>query len=386
MREHQLPQRPWGTGADDVFLSLEAAIDKDGRRQDLSQETLANDSSRPVVIRLTKAGQVSNEVLRKYVHHQDHAIRVTAARKVMGVNSGYIGWRSPGGEIRKDLMLELIQSKDPMRTLWDKEVLLMRGTFKFPPLRPDHLYRIRVGSGQHVGSGDGYKIYINGKQLVEALHGNGRRMGAKPRGGYITKEFVEEFNKGEVTIAATTFLRYGNRAIVQMPPVPQGIFSVWLEEMKLPTLDDDAVRKSATVIPMFSSQWQAKQNPDNAELRTENDMFLYDGRFVANPRVLGSWKVIDQVKTIDEFNLEKKMNPGRPPFTKMTFKDKGMTDKTLWIWSGDTLMDLDRYQALKMTVKKIEGSDCLFIETGGFSTRNPAGWQPPLYVLKRVGK
>jgi len=105
-----------------------------------------------------------------------------------------------------------------------------------------------------------------------------------------------------------------------------------------------------------------------------------------NPKVLGTWTVIDQVETIDEFNPDKKMNPGRAPFKEMTFKDKGRTDEALWIWSGNTLMDLDRYQALKMTVKTIDGSDCLFIEAGGFSTRNPVGWQSPLYVMKRAGK
>ena len=275
---------------------------------------------------------------------------------------------------------------DPMRTFWDKEVLLLRGKFKFPPLKSGHLYRIRVGSGQHVGSADGYKIYINGKALVETPYGVGRRQGGKPRGGFITREFVEEFNKGGVTIAATTFLRYGNRAIVQMPPVPQGIFSVWVEEMKLPPLDDEAVRKSATMIPMLSSEWQAKQDPDNAELQSGDDRFRYDGKFVANPKVMGSWTVIGQVASIDEFNLDTKMKRVRPPFTKMTFKDKGMTSEGQWIWSGDALMDLSRYQALKMTVKALGGSDYLFVEVGGFSKRNKPGWRTQLYVMRRQAK
>ena len=275
------------------------------------------------------------------------------------------------------------QHSVPMRTLWDKEVLLVRGTFKFPALKPDHLYRIRVGTGQHVGSGDGFKICINGKPLLETKEGNGRRMGGIPRGGFITKEFVEEFNKGPVTIAATTFLRYGDRAIVQMPPVPQGIFSMWVEEMKLPPINDESLRKSATVIPMLTSQWQAVQDPDNRELQPDEGKFRYDGKFIANPKVLGTWTIIDQVKMIDEFSPGKKMAPGRALFTAITFKDKGMTGDGLWIWSGEALMDLERYQALKMTVKTIDGSDYLFIEAGGFSQKNPVGWKPPLYVMKR---
>ncbi len=59
-------------------------------------------------------------------------------------------------------------------------------------------------------------------------------------------------------------------------------------------------------------------------------------------------------------------------------------------WSGDTLMDLKRdyrgsaaYEALKMVVKSIDGTDTLFVEAGGFSTKHPAGWQSPWVVMKR---
>lgn len=67
----------------------------------------------------------------------------------------------------------------------------------------------------------------------------------------------------------------------------------------------------------------------------------------------------------------------RAPIKAVTFKGGGLTD------SG-TLMDLDRYQALKMTVKTIGGTEFLFIEAGGFSDKNPAGWESPLIVMKRA--
>jgi hypothetical protein len=40
-------------------------------------------------------------------------------------------------------------------------------------------------------------------------------------------------------------------------------------------------------------------------------------------------------------------------------------------------------QALEMTVKKINGSEYLFVEVGGFNSRNPVGWKSPYYVMKR---
>jgi hypothetical protein len=306
------------------------------------------------------------------------------------------GWkkgRAPFGQYNGKLVTDAApcsnadcRCKDPMRTLWDKEVLLLRGTFKFPSLKPGRLYRIRVGTGQHVGSGAGYKIYINGKELIEAKTGNGRRMGGKPRGGYITRSFIEEFNKGEVTIAVTSFLRYGRRAIVTMPAVPQGILSVSLEQMKLPPINEEAIRKSATVIPMLSSEWQARQDPDNAELQTGDDRFRYDERFVPNAKVLGAWTTVDLVQTIDEFTPDKKMDARRARIKQITLKDKGLTDSDTLIWSGDTLMNLERYEALKMTLKTLGGSDYLFIEAGGFSTKNPKGWRTPWCAMKRQTK
>jgi hypothetical protein len=67
-------------------------------------------------------------------------------------------------------------------------------------------------------------------------------------------------------------------------------------------------------------------------------------------------------------------------------KKQGMTGDGLWIWSGDTLMDLERYQVLKITVKSIGGNDYPFVEAGGFSDGNPAGWKPPWYVMKRAAE
>jgi len=49
---------------------------------------------------------------------------------------------------------------------------------------------------------------------------------------------------------------------------------------------------------LLSTKWQ--------ETLSDEDKFRYDGKFVANPQVLGSWQTIDQVKTIEEFNPEKK--------------------------------------------------------------------------------
>jgi hypothetical protein len=212
------------------------------------------------------------------------------------------------------------------KTLWEKEVLLLRGTFEIPPLKEGHQYRIVVGGSAHVNAGDGYAIYVNGKLLAHSLVGVGKWQGAQPRGGFLYNDFLKEFQGGKVTLAATSFLRYNHPRFGLQPP--RGHISLWLEEAKMPPLGHADIVKSATVSPMLSTSWQENQN--NA------DKFQYDGAFASNPKVLGSWKIIDQVKTVDEFNADKKMNPGRPRFTEITFKEKGETNDMLWIWSGNS--------------------------------------------------
>jgi len=755
-KPYQLPEQPWGTEADNAFLSLEAVPDADGKMQDLSGETLAEDSSKPVLIRLHKSGEVSDDLLRRYIRHQDHNIRFVAANKALGINSGYIGWREPGGEVREALVMEFLRHEDPrvrramflaiyeimrreyrteiltkevfdlaiqavkspeeawsvrdpalrvvghappdwvvphvdlllsflkhrdwwlqnaalialtpvaadertykkvlppigqlvrknqrtaltrglmgsirdelkeggpavhqlatatlreaytgyagmktapggqdvtstydahlkfiaasladvpggydalyriakarfpneplpyaefflnadpkefgpelkkairpiitgklipeyvgrnrialrklatletqsgypgshrdqitqlaslyeragrsefgwhmfadlrqaewsyhsfdpisaeqvpwdqlitryrqvtlpkgmenwyavefdpakapwrkgkspfghykgeipsrpiskcsaacigpgcfgatkVNSFWEKEVLLLRGTFKIPPVKKGYRYRLRVNDGNHVGAGGGHLIYINGKPLIETKTCGGRGSGGQPKGAFITKGFLDDLQGGEVTIAVMTFLRFNDKYKVKPSErVPQGKISLHFEEQKLPPMGDDLVLKSATVVPMLSSEWQAMQDPDDREKSAAAVKFLWDGKFKPNSKVLGKWNLIAQVAELAEFDPEQKPAKVRNAlFSTITLKDGGKTADPTWLWSGDTLMDLNKYQALKMQVKKLNGHDYLFIESGGFSTRNAAPWKSPLYVMQR---
>lgn len=294
------------------------------------------------------------------------------------------------------------QHSVPQRTLWDKEVLMVRGTFDFSQPKPGHLYRIRIGTGQHVGSGDGYRIYVNGRLLIEVKEGVGRRAGNKPRGAFLTADFLSEFGSGPVTIAATTFLRYGERAVVTMPPVPQGIFNLWVEEMKLPPLDAEVFRKAATFTPMRSSEWQASvaarkvvevneadAASDEASEGDQGDVpalawFRFDGKCVPHSGMLGSWKTVAVVPAIDAFNPAAK--PGdtrRAPLQAVALNEDGFTNHSDFFWSGDHLVNVATSEALQMKTKTIDGKDYLFIEAGGFNEKNPASWISSWTVLTR---
>ena len=120
------------------------------------------------------------------------------------------------------------------KSLWEKEVLLIRATFEFPPLKEGHRYRIVVGGSAHVNSGEGYAIYVNGKLLAESNAGVAVRQGGQPRGAHIFNDVRNEFKGGKVTIAATSFLRYNHPRIKPYPP--RGHLTLQIEEQKLPPL------------------------------------------------------------------------------------------------------------------------------------------------------
>ncbi len=65
--------------------------------------------------------------------------------------------------------------------------------------------------------------------------GVGKRQGGQPRGAFIDKDFVKEFQGSKVTIAATSFLRFYHRREKSIPP--RGHFTLLLEEKKIPPPD-----------------------------------------------------------------------------------------------------------------------------------------------------
>ena len=160
--------------------------------------------------------------------------------------------------------------------------------------------------------------------------------------------------------------------------------SIHLDEMKLPPMGDELVTKSAKAVAMQSSDWQAKIDPEDAAQNPDDHLFRWDGKFLANPSVVGSWKLITEVAEIAEFDPEKKLAKVRnAPFSTITLKDGSNTSDPTWVWSGDYLMDLNRYQALRMLPQTLGGAEYLFVESGGFSTRNKPEWKPKWLVLAR---
>ncbi|MFN5869992.1 MAG: hypothetical protein ACK46A_11790, partial [Akkermansiaceae bacterium] len=142
---------------------------------------------------------------------------------------------------------------DAPGTLWDKEVLLMRRSFDLPPMKPGHRYRLVVGGTSHVGTGEGWTVYVNGRQMAEVKGAFGRNSGGQPKGAFITSEWFDEFkNGGKMEVAAIAFLSARKDK--------QNNINIWFEEMKMPPFSDDQVRTWAANISLVSADWQSLQD------------------------------------------------------------------------------------------------------------------------------
>jgi hypothetical protein len=116
-------------------------------------------------------------------------------------------------------------------TLWEKEVLLMRQTFKMPAFDPTHRYRMVVGGAGHTWSGEGMALYINGKMVSEMKTGYYKN-GGNARGAFLFENLQEEMAGEEVTVAIKGFLRRSGHKTRSAPPV--GHLSAWIQSAKLP--------------------------------------------------------------------------------------------------------------------------------------------------------
>ena len=100
---YEIPDRPWGNAADEVFLSMVPGEYLPGKRQDISKERLRTDASMPILGRLDDPG-VSDDTLLMYAHHFDQGLRTASARAI-------------NNHARYHLVMPLLKSKDPRARL-----------------------------------------------------------------------------------------------------------------------------------------------------------------------------------------------------------------------------------------------------------------------------
>lgn len=455
-KTYPLPERPWGTPADEAFLSNTPAEYKPGKVEDLAHETIPTDASAVKGQRLFAAAasdEAKDEVRLMLAHHPEYAFRGGAVGDMVANK-------------RDHLIVPLLKSADPR--IREAGLLALTGMFKGKPLPDDRvtaemfelagrmledpaeswwvartamLALTRTSPEQiapHVDrllyflANDDWWMHTAALQPLAKVATDKRfykkvlpAVAQVVRTGYA---FQSSAPAGAIVAALKTadpevqafgiqlftdayagipdlVVAPGGQITPNQTEVLRGRAHAFLQA--LPGTDAMLLK-----MPKLTSRWQATRQPA--------DKFVYDGTFVPNPAVLGTWTAVNQVPAIDAFSFDTKRSPTLSPFT-ITFKDGGTTDNPQWIWTGDTLIDRSRSEVQKIKVKSIEvpptvgnlsldlgtkagGEDnldldldagttvkrekhmapYLFIEVGGFSGSHPTEWTTSYHVLKKV--
>ncbi len=108
-----------------------------------------------------------------------------------------------------------------------------------------------------------------------------------------------------------------------------------------------------------------------------------DYPFINDRQVIGTWKSVDFVREINQFNPAEKSWKGDPYLKELIFLPNGKTFKPWWTWTKGLVFHSGSKTASKYTLKDIEDSTYMFFEwkSGDYTIRY---MKPFYYVLKKV--
>ncbi|MDX1682200.1 MAG: DUF6288 domain-containing protein, partial [Phycisphaeraceae bacterium] len=384
-KKHPLPERPWGTPADDVFQSLEPAEHAPGQQMDLSRERIPTDASAALNRRLRQSDP--RETSWQYAHHPEFAFRMGAAKTMVQQNLD-------------DLILRCLKSNDPR--VRDVGVGAITGGFKrraIPADRvtdemwqlvgemiqdPDESLWVTLRAMQALQRAPRHHVEPHVDRLVQFLdhddwwvHTSAIKALTKlaadddyyqqilpPIARIVQSEFAYQSSApakdivARIKTASPEVKEYAldlfGKAYRQMPETvvaPGGQVTPNQTEVLRGRaysflLEIPGNRQLLLDMPKLTSKWQGS--------REESDKYIYTEQFTANDKVLGTWKVVDKVGTIDAFKFDKKRNTDGWAFKAITFKKKGKTDHPHRLWTGDTLVDLTRNVAVKFKFSEVK--------------------------------
>jgi hypothetical protein len=118
----------------------------------------------------------------------------------------------------------------------------------------------------------------------------------------------------------------------------------------------------------------------NEEGRIEDKI---DYPFVSDPQVIGAWKSVDFVRTIDDFKPDKKNWAGEFYLNHLIFEEGGKNPGGFLTWSKGLVINKHGKTASTYTIKSMDGDEYLFYQwkSGDYTIRHR---QPYYYVLKKT--
>jgi len=442
----QLPKRPWGNAADDVFNSPDPIYIGEAlklTKEELLNEKVPTDASIPVLNAVNDPKTTEQEMF-KYILHPEYGIRHAAMRGVVKQ-----GW--------PHLVPPLLKSGDPR--LREAGLLTMTGMFKGRPFSDDQLtpemfdlvsqivedpnesWWVAMYAIQALRRADLERIGQHRERLLEFLEYDSvwvqeqavrtlcrliperehYKTVLPPVVKMVTSFAIDEASRNTTRELQQTIAN-ANRDIQEYAsPILKKAFVSLPNQLADPYTGASPGRGAKTLRARIGNIVQ--QVPGGEEFvrripRTtlksyksgrDTDMYQFKGQFEPNDKLLGTWKwaiwpPANNPGEIDEKIeswLKKNLKDGKATIKgskdTLVIEPNGKTSKSGYyrnhFWSGDMLVGMDVDQALKMEVRTYEGIDFLIVERGGEFGGDPDDegteplpddWHPGFHIYMRT--
>lgn len=442
----QLPERPWGNAADDVFNSPEPIDIGDNIKltmDDLLQETVINDASLPV-LNIVNDPKLTEQEMFKYILHPEYGLRVAAMRAV--VNRGW-----------SHLVVPLLKSGDPR--LREAGLLTITGMFKgraFPDDQltpemfdlvgqmvddPNESWWVALHAVKALSRAEPERIGKHRDRLIEFLDYDSDWVQkeavltlckiATERDHYrvvlpeiiaTSAAFTIDSASGQSTKAIKDTIGKASPEVKEFAaPILKKTYVAIPAQLTDP-YTGAVMRRGAKIVRLRVGgivqeipggeefvRRIPKTTLESYKSGRDSDMYQYDGNFQANDKLIGTWKwaiwpPASRPEEIDQKILgwlRPKLEKGKVEIqgSKDTLKieNNGQISKSGYyrnhFWSGNMLVGIDDDQALKMGVRTFEGIDFLIVERGGKfgggpddegTEEIPADWHPGYHIYMRA--
>ncbi len=420
-QHHQLPARPWGNPADDIFQSprpINIGESIQLTMQDLLQERVETDASLPVMQRLDE--DTTEEELIKYLIHPEHGYRVIAMRRL-------VEWEWD------HLVVPMLKSGDPR--LRHAGLLAITGMFKGKSL-PDSAVTPEMFELAGSMIEDENESWWVVQHAVKALRRAPKATIAKhrdrllelldydstwikemavltlaeiavepehykivlPKIMRVTSEFTNDKASDHSSKAIRSALDSADKEVQ--------IFAKPLVKAAYASIPEELVARNGAVLGNGADVVKTRIGSIIKELPGGKDFLIYlpketlasglsgqasdqyvHQKFVPNRDVMGKWVYLNrryQPKLSDQEILEaveraykdierkKKQWPtGRNRYRPnyLILQEDGNVHKSdNTFWSDDLLIYINEGEARKMVVREIDGQEYLLIERGGFGS------------------
>ncbi len=418
-KTYQLPERPWGNAADDVFNSpepIESGATIKLTMQDLLEETVAESTSVPSLA-VWNDPDVTQEALLKYILHPEIAYRAGAMNRVVEHEYDH-------------LVVPLLQELDPR--LRHAGLLAITGMFKGRALpderltaemfdevgriieNPNESWWVALYAIKALGRADKEIIAKHRDRLLEFLQYdsdwvqseavNTLAKIATERDHYrvVLPAIIDTASALTVDASSRTALKAilgamkSAKADVKKfaAPLVTQVYAEMPTQLVEPNTGAVMRNGAATIRSRIGAV--VREVPDGEEFISripketlksfisgrESDMFRYSGRHQPNDKVIGTWKWAIWPNPTGPHDLDKKVEDWLKPklnsdkmYTEATkdtlvLEKGGKVSKSRYFadyfWSGDMLISNTSGKAVKMMVKKYHGYEFLIIEKTNF--------------------